>query len=130
MQLPTSSNLAKRLTKWVNLDNRRMTNGGRSNRGGETYSLPPQGDRPGTRLVRPGLADLRVPGDQLRDARPLRVHLCRARVPEGPVHNGDGHRGNLGFLPGDRLYRARRDDPAGRRRLRLADQDPDQRHRL
>src|SRR5215469_18121752 len=78
MQLPASSNLAKRLTKRANKDNRRMTNGGRSSRGGETHSLPPQGDRPGTRLVRPGLADLRVPGDQLRDARPLRVHLRRA----------------------------------------------------
>ena len=37
--------------------------------------------------------------------------------------------GNLGFLPGGRLHRSRRHDPAGRRR-RLADQDPDQRHRL
>src|SRR5215470_11615374 len=100
MQLPASSNLTKRLTKRVNQDNRRMTNGGRSSRGGETYSLPPQSDRPGTRLVRPGLADLRVPGDQLRDARPLRVHLRWAGVPERPVHNGDDHRGNLGFLPG------------------------------
>src|SRR3984957_15217995 len=111
-------------------DYRRDTYDGRSTWGGETDSLSPQGDGPGPRLVGPGLADLRMPGDQLRDARTLRVHLRRAGVPEGTVHHGDDHRGNLGFVPGDRLFRARRHDPAGRRRLRLADQDPGQRHRL
>src|SRR6266496_6404460 len=109
---------------WTNQDNRRNTYDGRSTGGRETDSLPPQGDRPGPRLVRPGLADLRVPGDQLRDARTLRVHLRRAGVPEGPVHNGDDHRGNLGFVPGDRLQRACRYHPAGRRRVRGADPDP------
>src|SRR6266849_6039370 len=114
----------------INQDNRRDTYDGRSTRGGETDSLPPQGDGLGPRLVGPGLADLRVPGDQLRDARHLRVHLRRAGVPERPADNGSDHLGNLGFVPGDRLYRARRHDPPGRRRLRLADQDPGQRHWL
>src|ERR1700739_2797127 len=87
-------------------DYRRDTYDGRSTRGGETDSLPPQGDGPGSRLVGPGLADLRVPGDQLRDARPLRGHPRRARVPEGPADNGGDHRWNLGFVPSDRLCRA------------------------
>ena len=38
--------------------------------------------------------------------------------------------GDLGVVPGDRLCRAHRHDPAGGRRLRLADPDPGQRHRL
>src|SRR2546421_12438001 len=84
---------------WTNQDNRRNAYDGRSTGGRETHPLPPQGDRPGPRLVRPGLAGLRVPGDQLRDARAARVYLLRAGVPWGPADHGGDPPGDVGFVP-------------------------------
>ena len=53
-----------------------------------------------------------------------------AGVPEGPAADVGGDLGDPGVVPCRRLYRAHRDHPAGGRRLRLADPDPGQRHRL
>ena len=50
--------------------------------------------------------------------------------PKGQLHHRDPDLGGLGLVPGHRLRRADRHHPAGRRRLRLADPDPGQRHRL
>ncbi len=66
-------------------------------------------------------------GHELRDARHLRVHLRRPGLPDGPADHLDRHLGRLGVVPGHRLRRPDRDDPAGGRRLRLADPHPGQR---
>ena len=50
--------------------------------------------------------------------------------PQGQLITLDHHLGNLGLVPGHRLHRAGRHDPAGGRRLRLAEPHPGQRDRL
>ena len=54
----------------------------------------------------------------------------QSSLPQGPADHLDHHLGNLGLVPGHRLHRAGRHDPAGGRRLRLAEPHPEQRHRL
>ena len=96
----------------------------------ETGALPAESHRPCPWLVRPGLDDLCGAFHQLRHPGIVRVHLRRPGVPAGPVADVGGDRGDPGVLPCRRLHRAYRHDPAGGRRLRLADADPGQRHRL
>src|SRR6266496_3188223 len=99
-------------------------------RRGEAYPLPQKGNRSRPGLVGQGFDDLRVPGHQLRHTGTLRVHIRRSSVPQGPVDNLDSHLGGLGVVPGDRLHRPHRHDPARGRRLCLAEPDPRQWARL